>query len=96
MWEEIKSKFDNLKDTLHEIYIGYKNIIYYKLGLFERIDTLEYKRKKRICTKDCPLQSSFCGISYCDPMKEQDGEQGCGCIIEAKLWSDSPCPLNKF
>jgi hypothetical protein len=92
MWQKII----NLKDQIIEIYIGYKNLVLYKLNRFEEEDTLEYKRKKTICTKDCPLQSSFCGISYCDPMKEHEGERGCGCIIEAKLWSDSPCPLNKF
>lgn len=92
MWEKVI----NLKDQIIEIYIGYKNLILYKLNRFEEEDTLEYKRKKKICTKDCPLQSSFCGIAYCDPTKEHDDELGCGCIIEAKLWSDSPCPLNKF
>lgn len=92
MWQKII----NLKDQILEIYIGYKNLILYKLNRFEEEDTLEYKRKKNICTKDCPLQSSFCGIAYCDPTKEYDDERGCGCIIEAKLWSDSPCPLNKF
>ena len=96
MLEKAINKLENLRDTFHEIYIGYKNLIYYKLGLFERIDTLEYKRKVKICTNDCPLQSSLCGIKYCDPLKEYNGERGCGCIIEAKLWSDSPCPLEKF
>lgn len=96
MWEKVINLKDNLFDNLFEIYIGYKNLILYKLNRFEEEDTLEYKRKKKICIKDCPLQSSFCGIAYCDPTKEHDDERGCGCIIEAKLWSDSPCPLNKF
>lgn len=96
MWQKIINLKDNLFDQLSEIYTGYSNLILYKLNRFEEEDTLEYKRKKVICTKDCPLQSSFCGIKYCDPMKEYDDERGCGCIIEAKLWSDSPCPLNKF
>lgn len=96
MWEKVINLKDNLFDNLFEIYIGYKNLILYKLNRFEEEDTLEYKRKKKICTKDCPLQSSFCSITYCDPKKEHDDERGCGCVIEAKLWSDSPCPLNKF
>lgn len=96
MWEKVINLKDNLFDNLFEIYIGYKNLILYKLNRFDEEDALEYKRKKKICTKDCPLQSSFCGIAYCDPTKEHDDERGCGCIIEAKLWSDSPCPLNKF
>jgi hypothetical protein len=96
MWEKVINLKENLFDQLLEIYIGYKNLILYKLNRFDEEDTLEYKRKKKICTKDCPLHSSFFGIGYCDPMKEHDGERGCGCIEEAKLWSDSPCPLNRF
>lgn len=92
----MQQKIINLKDQILEIYIGYKNLILYKLDRFEEEDTLGYKRKKKICTIDCPLQSSILGVAYCDPMKEHNNERGCGCIIEAKLWSDSPCPLNKF
>lgn len=92
----LSGKIEDIKDQISEIYIGYSNLIQYKLGRFDEEDTLGYQKKKKICTKDCPLQSSFLGIKYCDPMKEYNGERGCGCVIEAKLWSDSPCPLDKF
>lgn len=87
---------DLWKEKIEEIYVGYKNLLFYKLGKFDEADCIEYKRKKSICNQSCPLHSKLLGISYCNPRKEFDGENGCGCIIEAKLWSDSPCPLNKF
>jgi hypothetical protein len=79
-----------------EIYNGYKNLLYYKLGFFQESDCVEYKDKKKVCNKDCPLYSSILGVGYCNPAKTHEGENGCGCIIEAKLWSESPCPLGKF
>ena len=87
---------DLWKEKIEEIYIGYKNLLLYKFGKFDESDCVEYKRKKSICNQSCPLHSKLLGISYCNPRKEFGGENGCGCIIEAKLWSDSPCPLNKF
>jgi len=81
---------------INEIYTGYKNLFFYKLGFFHEEHCTEYKEKKKVCNKDCPLHSSLFGIGYCDPTKTHDGENGCGCILEAKLWSESPCPLGKF
>ena len=92
LWEKVT----NVTDNIQQIYIGYKNLIQYRLGMFEESDIAEYKRKKVICNKDCPLQSSILGVAFCDPRKNYYGESGCGCIIEAKLWSESPCPLEKF
>ena len=92
----LSGKIENIAEQISEIYTGYTTLIQYKLGRFDEDDTLEYKKKKKICNKHCPLQSSFFGIAYCDPMKEKDDARGCGCIIEAKLWSDSPCPMEKF
>ena len=92
----MQQKIINLRDNLLEIYIGYKNLILYKLNRFEEEDTIEYQRKKKLCTKTCSLKSSILGVEYCDLKKESDGEYGCGCIIAAKLWSNSPCPLGKF
>ena len=84
------------KEKIEEIYIGYKNLLLYRLGVYDESDCAGYERKKSICNQSCQLHSKLWGISYCDPRKEINGETGCGCIIEAKLWSDSPCPLNKF
>ena len=89
MLKELFKKFSQRR-------IGYTNLLFYKLGLLEEEVVISYNQKKKLCTKDCPLKSHLFGIEYCDWRKEYNGEFGCGCIIEAKLFSDSPCPLNKF
>ena len=90
-----KDWYSSKKSTLNEIRIGYTNLFLYKIGMFapEYVEPYLYKRK--FC-EECPIQSKIMGIAYCDPNKEVDGEYGCGCVRDAKIWSDSECPLGKF
>ena len=83
--------------TLKEIYYGYKWLILSKFGYWDKDIKAERDRKAKICTEACPLRGKYLGIvPMCDMNKAHEGEQGCGCVIEAKLWSDSECPLGKF
>ena len=81
---------------IKDIFIGYTNLIKSWFGLFEPETKALRDKRKSICTSDCPLSGKFLGVGYCDPMKTYENKRGCGCIKEAKFWSDSPCPLGKF
>ena len=84
------------KCLLNDIFTGYYN---YWLAVFNLIDEEEiekHDKKADICTSTCPLRGKIFGVTVCDFRKEHEGERGCGCVISAKLWSDSVCPLGKF
>lgn len=93
---DCQETFYKIKEIASAIYVGYKNLILYKLGMFEEEDTVEYKEKLKVCNRSCPLYAKHIGVAFCSTSKEYEGERGCGCVLAAKLWSDSPCPLDKF
>lgn len=88
----IAFKVGEIWRILGDIATGWYN---YWLAIFNRIEQEEIDKhdaKALICTKECPLRGKILGASVCDARKEFDGVSGCGCIINLKLWSDSPCP----
>ncbi len=93
---DLKQWWYRVRGTAEAIIVGYSNLFRYRVLnniSDEYVD--EYKRKKAIC-KECPLRGRMLGIPVCSTKKEVNGVTGCGCIEEAKLFSDSPCPLDKF
>jgi hypothetical protein len=84
------------KGLLNDIFMGYYNYWRAVFNLINEDEIEKHDIKADICTKACPLQGKMFGVTVCDFRKEHDGERGCGCVISAKLWSDSPCPLGKF
>lgn len=97
--ENCRTKAQNLyyeiKDTLPQIYIGWRNLILFRFGYVDAQEQEVFLWKKTVCNKSCPLYKDGI-VSFCSTKKEHDGINGCGCVIDAKLWSDSPCPLGKF
>lgn len=92
-WMQIIQDF---KEKLNDIFWGYLNLLNSKLGRLPEADVLKHDIKAKLCTKECPLRGKYLGVQVCDINKTYTGRRGCGCVIEAKLWSDSLCPLNKF
>ena len=92
----LQQKIDTLVDMVHQIYLGYSNWLNFKLGRLPEVQVLKHDIKAKLCTKECPLRGRYLGVQVCDINKTYTGRRGCGCVIEAKLWSDSLCPLNKF
>lgn len=92
VWEDRYYKYSN---TLGEIKVGYTNLILYKLGLFTPEHVKPYKDKLAIC-EGCPLSGMKFGLKVCDNNNTYQGVEGCGCVLAAKLWSDSPCPRELF
>jgi hypothetical protein len=81
---------------IEEIYIGWSNYFEWLLGMQSQEAVANYKAKKKVCNKDCPLHTMVLGTGICDPTKTHDKAWGCGCVLVAKRWSDSECPLGKF
>ena len=92
----LQQRLNTLVDMVHQIYLGYSNWINYKLDRLPEAEILTHHAKNKLCTKECPLRGKYLGVQVCDINKTHGGRRGCGCVIEAKLWSDSLCPLNKF
>jgi len=92
---DIQQWYREFMGMVHAIIVGYTNL--FRCRVLNNIDdesVAEYLRKKEFC-KVCPLRSSGV-IKFCSHKKSLNGVYGCGCVLEAKLFSDSPCPLDKF
>jgi hypothetical protein len=92
LWEDRYYKYSN---TLSEIRVGYYNLLLYKLGMFTAEYVKPYEDKLEIC-EGCPLSGKRFGLEICDNRESYQGIEGCGCVLAAKLWSDSPCPRELF
>lgn len=92
----LKDDFDSLINTVKDIFDGYKNMMLAKIGLIDENSIIKYEEKAEFCNKNCPLFEVRFGLGFCSSRKEFEGIIGCGCIREAKLWSDSQCPMGKF
>jgi hypothetical protein len=64
-----------------EIYDGF-----YKLIFKDEKVEVEAERRLKICF-ECPFKGERLGIPKCNK---------CGCIIKAKVRSESKCPIGKF
>ena len=92
MPEKIKEYYYILLD----VSLGIYNKFLYKFGFLEADIVESYEEKKKFCTTNCPLSGYKFGSRVCDDRKEFEGERGCGCFLGLKLFTDSPCPLDKF
>ena len=92
----VSQTYREYSGMFHAIVVGYTNLFRYRV--LDNIDdesVESYLQKKQICGT-CPIRGRFLGIPVCSHKKSLNGVHGCGCVLEAKLFSDSPCPLDKF
>lgn len=92
----VRNSFREYESMFHAIVVGYTNLFRYRvLNNIDDESVASYLQKKVICG-ECPIKGRFLGIPVCSHKKSLNGVHGCGCVLEAKLFSDSPCPLDKF
>lgn len=97
----VKYQLIDIYNLLYNIFIGYYNWCLSYFDLMDELEVEKYNKKASLCTSECPLRGKVFGVTVCDARKSTVGldgydVEGCGCVISAKLWSDSPCPLGKF
>jgi hypothetical protein len=95
MWN-LQQKIEDFESLLKEIVNGYLNLINARLGRLPVEEVIKHDLKALACNPTCPLYGKMLGIPVCDIRKRHGIYRGCGCVREAKLWSDSPCPLKRF
>ena len=102
MWnlqQKVEIAFEQIKafqETLKEIVNGYSNLINARLGRLPVEEVIVHDIKALECNSTCPLYGKILEIPVCDARKKHGIYRGCGCVREAKLWSNSPCPLKRF